>query len=367
MACGRDGYHDTARQTRYPAAVASVPRGARGWVYAGAMALIEYDASDVSAALTEDKARFIGRANCLIGIQQFTEQMYGERHRDAMAAKAVELIRVKRRRTLSGAAARLLRIAWQTELSANMGSGFDDPALRRVSMHTMPVSAYFALYSLLRVFRLVVEGNGGNKHASMHKYFARHRVRQLPLPWRITLAGDPEDGDGCLLDPPGITEPYGFNPMERGHDPAAYVCMALRMTRRWKVASARLDWLADNRKADGSPRKQLPKGQRATIVADLRPTTLLDLVYELRRRANYESADEYSAEVIDADVSRFHDGLSNLLDSGMLVIEAQLAALIGCSKYEDQAMKWFDGAERVGVWAAQPLARRALAIHSALS
>jgi hypothetical protein len=84
-----------------------------------------------------------------------------------------------------------------------------------------------------------------------------------------------------------------------------------------------LEWLKarDNRKADGTMRKRLPKGEAERIANRIRPTSLPDFVYELRRRANYESTDEYGAEVTDADIPRLHDGMELLLDTGMLVVE----------------------------------------------
>jgi hypothetical protein len=72
-------------------------------------------------------------------------------------------------------------------------------------------------------------------------------------------------------------------------------------------------------------RKRLPKGEAERIANRIRPTSLPDFVYELRRRANYESTDEYGAEVADADIRRLHDGMELLLDTGMLVVETQVA------------------------------------------
>jgi hypothetical protein len=58
----------------------------------------------------------------------------------------------------------------------------------------------------------------------------------------------------------------------------------------------------------------------------MRPTSSSILAYQLRRRANHKSADEYGSEVTGDDVVRFHLGMEALLDSGLLVIRTLIAA-----------------------------------------
>ena len=212
------------------------------------------------------------------------------------------------------------------------------------------------------------EGSPTDKHQSVHNAFAKNRTSKLPVPWCATLAGDPEQVDDCLLRPVSLVVPYAFNPMERSHEPAAYVWAALRMTRRWKFAVARSVWLNEkkNRKADGTPRKRLPKGEAERIAAKMRPTSLFDFVYELRRRANYETVDEYGAEIADADIGRFHDGMCSLLDTGLLIAETQLAQHIGVRQLEEIADGWTRSARRIGGWAAEPLKGRLKAVAHAL-
>ena len=95
----------------------------------------------------------------------------------------------------------------------------------------------------------------------------------------------------------------------------------------------------------------------------MRPTSLLDFIYELRRRANYETADAYGAEVTDEDIRRFHNGMEALLDAGMLVVEAQLARRVGLGELEALAGEWTRGAKRIGPWAAERVERRLEAVR----
>jgi hypothetical protein len=120
-----------------------------------------------------------------------------------------------------------------------------------------------------------------------------------------------------------------------------------------------------NYKSNGEKRKMLPKGKKHELGLKLRATTLLDLLWELRRRANYESADEYTSEVADADFARFHDGLISLLDTAMLITETEIAQRVGVDALKDVGAEWTRGARRAGTWATQALQTRFAAIEAA--
>lgn len=120
-------------------------------------------------------------------------------------------------------------------------------------------------------------------------------------PWRLTLSGDPRSASTCSLEP-AVCDVVGFNLMESGHEAAEYVAAGLRMTRRWKLEAARDEWLKRSRKKDGSRYSNLPAAGRTEILRALRRTTLMDFLYEIRRRTNYESVDEYGSDATDAEV-----------------------------------------------------------------
>lgn len=98
------------------------------------MAEIKYDLSGAGAAqLTEEMARFLGRANSLAAIKTFTEEEHGDPPHESIASELRSRLRNRQRRAVSSHAANLLRIAWQTELAARFASAIDDPALKRIS------------------------------------------------------------------------------------------------------------------------------------------------------------------------------------------------------------------------------------------
>lgn len=327
------------------------------------MPQIHYDLTGAGASeLTEEMARFLSRANCLAAIHSYTADEHGDPPHESMSLELKSKLRARQRRSLSPAAAGLLRIAWQTELAARFASAFEDPALKRVSAQTLPVNSYYAVFNCRRALGHVV-GSRLDQHRAVADDFAG-QARRFPRPWSIRLDGDPDDLEACKLTPP-IVEPYALASIKRGHPSADYIWGALRMARRWKLELVRDSWIRQNRNRDGSKRQRLPPGMKSKLALGLRATTLHDFLWELRRRANYESADEYTSEVADNDFVRFHDGLISLLDTAMLIAETELAHQVGPKALDEAAAEWMRGARRAGTWATQPLEMRIDAIRAA--
>jgi hypothetical protein len=125
------------------------------------------------------------------------------------------------------------------------------------------------------------------------------------------------------------------------------------------------DWLRKNKTKSGAQRKRLPAAVRLKIVTDLRPTTLMDFLYELRRRSNYEGVDEYGSDAESTNVERFHRGLLHVADMGLLHYEVMLVQCVGLAAYEAEVLAWSRSAARVGSWATQAVERRLRAVKNA--
>jgi hypothetical protein len=250
-----------------------------------------------------------------------------------------------------------------SRLAARVSDAYDDDMLRRVAAQTLPVQAYYAVFNAARAMTTVA-GTKCATHQAVHRDFQSQRARYAYRSWGVTLAGDPDSLTDCIFEPQ-ITVPYSFNPMELSHDPEQYVCAALRMTRRWKVALQRDDWLRRNKTKGGSQRKRLPTTERAKLITSLRPTTLMDFLYELRRRSNYEGVDEYGSGAEDANVERFHRGILHIADIGLLHYEVTLAQYVGLEAYEEEVLAWIRSAAKIGSWATEAVERRLEALKSA--
>jgi hypothetical protein len=315
--------------------------------------------------LSEAKAKFISMSRVVLGIQDCDwASAQGVDVREAAAAKLASRP-FKARHTISSNAPRLLRVAWQMELAARLGQQLDDPGLRQATLPTLPVQVYYAVFNAARAMTLTA-GRPHDAHSKIHEVFAAEHYRRAFGAWSVRLTGDPEHPAASILDPP-ICVPISFNPMEIRTDDAEYVWAALRMARRWRLERARVRWLGDkkNRTRKGAPYKNLPGTARAELVNAERCTTLMDFTYELRCRTNYRSIDEYSTEVADEDVRRFHDGLMHLMDVGLLCYEGQIALYAGSNALRQEFDAWATGAQSIGSWATESGRARLDALRSA--
>jgi hypothetical protein len=328
------------------------------------MPIIHYDVSDVPSELTEETARFIARAHCVDGVRRYAEACHGGDVHRVIAAGVVASRDGQRRRTLLPASARLLRVAWQTEAAIRFADLSDDPLLQRVNAQTVPVQTYYAVFNGFRAMTGAL-GSPVDQHRSLQEDFAKNRAEMLPLPWSVRLSGDPDEVATCRLEPP-IVDPVAFNPISTQYEPAHYVWAALRMARRWKVEVAKANWLKNNRRANGERYKVLRSGARSELLYKMRPTTLLDFVYELRRQASYETADEYASDATDAQVARFHEGMTFITDTGLLIVEATVATACGFEALNNVAEGWRESTQRLGAWASASVNRRLAAINAVL-
>ena len=315
--------------------------------------------------IDDSKVRFVVISNVLGAIQDYDCGGWKapDPHEDAAMAIMRHGKKLNVPRPLNKAVGRLLRIAWQTELAARVSNAYDDDMLRRVAAQTLPVQSYYAVFNAARAMTAAA-GTACSTHQAVHRDFQSQRAPYSYRSWGVTLAGDPKSLTDCIFSPQ-IAIPYSFNLMELSHEAEQYVCAALRMARRWKIALLRDDWLRKNPLKNGGNRKRLPAAERAKIVTNLRPTTLMDFLYELRRRSNYEGTDEYGADAEDANVELFHRGLLHITDMGLLHYEVMLVQYIGLEAYEKEILTWSRSAAKVGSWATKAVERRLEAVQLA--
>lgn len=316
--------------------------------------------------LTDDVAKFMSMSHVLAGIRSFDLQQAPTG--DPLVNIAVTASQRPFRRSVAipKDAAQLLRVSWQTELAARVGDQLDEPGLRQASLQTLPVQVYYAIFSAARALTIVA-GAAKSSHAHIHNIFQTEHIRRTAGAMEVTITGDPELPDACTIKP-SICQPAAVNPIESGYASADYVWAALRMARRWQCTRKREDWLNDkqNRTRKGTAYKRLPPGARAQIVESMRPTTMLDFIYELRCATNYQSIDEYAATVDDRDVLAFHHGLLHLLQTGLQTYETQIALYAGASRLKDQQDDWTRRVAGLGSWTTATIEARMQAITSAI-
>lgn len=311
--------------------------------------------------LTADVARFVAKANCAIQVRELAEAA-GPFEPPAISRLAKSL--PSRGKAFTSEARSRLRSAWQHELAARVHAFVGDPTVLRIGSHALPVTAYYALFNGFRAWAQV-QGIHADRHTQLQRTFSTQFASSLPLPWGARLNGDPASAASCTLERVGLLPPPlpTVNPVAyTRHSTEEMLLATLRMARKWMLDTQRERWLANNKTKQGIPRKKLPAGARAKLVAKLWPTTLLDFVYGMRVRSNYQQIDEYVSEPKDWNYSDFHRGMAFIVHSGLLMAETHLAALVGLDDLEREATSWADSVSAGGEWATRPVLQRIEAI-----
>lgn len=241
-----------------------------------------------------------------------------------------------------------------------------EPEFTRVNAPTLPVQAYYAMFSSLRVWT-AVQGSPCDTHENTQKTFATKLSKGIPGPWGATLVGDPHSVAKCtiFLDQSEVPMP-SVNPIKKGYDPFEYLAAALRMARRWQLERKSEKWKQSNRKKNGQRYKHLPRGKWSELCRNERPTTLLDFLYGLRRRANYLHVDEFSSTADDRYFDSFQTGLVHVVDRGLLLAEGRIATRVGWPAFEAVAVAWAKRVERSsGEWGGRSVRARLEALSAA--
>ena len=235
------------------------------------------------------------------------------------------------RRLLPTRAQQFLRNGWATEVLLNSPRVIGGPDIIGFANHWASVQGYYAVFEAFNALALVV-GTRLTTHEKMLRWAADqvgHPASPFVVPWTTRVAG-----------PPGAWTYEGFGtvrpvPISNLTSPTAataphLVALALRTTRKRQIAEHHGQWLKLLPTAAKTPRKRLPRAERDARCAKLRATTLIDLLYRLRRRANYEEADAFLSGALSvADAMAFHESLTEVVAATLLTTEIYLAHLVG--------------------------------------
>ena len=234
-------------------------------------------------------------------------------------------------RSLPTRAQQFLRNGWATEVLLNSPRVIGGPDIIGFANHWASVQGYYAVFEAFNALAMVV-----GTHLTTHEKMLRWAADQVGqpaspfvVPWTTRVAGPPGawsyEGFGTvrplavsnLTVPTATTAPH-------------LVALALKTTRKRQIAEHHDQWLRPLRTAAGKPRARLPKAELDARCAKLHATTLIDLLYRLRKRANYEEADAFLSGALSvADATAFHASLTEVVAATLLTTEIYLAHLVG--------------------------------------
>jgi hypothetical protein len=255
------------------------------------------------------------------GIAERTNAFLDERH-----------IRV---RSDSARSIHILGMAWATEAALNIDMA---PEIAPVANNWAVVQAYYACYQAFQAFLVAGGQSEIDSHARASRQFTSLWVKRgcdLP-PWSLGHAND-----GRVNFPDRATFPDAKSidaPNEQTYWTHASRC--LRKTRDGWLEDTRKEALELRRKTHGDDAR-LPTAQLAEIKAKARPANILDYLYRLRHRSNYEDARMFVDGPRELEQSvRLNVRLRELVSATMLAHELRIIRSIGPAPFLKAAQAW---------------------------
>jgi len=225
----------------------------------------------------------------------------------------------------------------------------------------LPVQAYYAVYKAILAFAVASRQAAPRDHRKALSLVSRAVERGLlPYPWALYCSGCPQTGSHQFGG--GLT-PQPLHPLANP-DPASTsdrIAMFLRTTRQ-KELDRRFADERRRRVAPGRSRRNISRTEKERMAGNLAPTTLFDLFWRLRMKANYEDADTFvlgAAGIPDARA--FADSLAILADASVAALEALVIAYVGPDDYSRFVTSYRD---RVRANPDSPVAVRAAMFQS---
>jgi hypothetical protein len=255
---------------------------------------------------------------------------------------------------------RLLINGWNTELllglQGQLAPDEDEPGLLALANQWAVVQAYYAIEKIVDALAVAKGSSPPRSHDKTKTLFAdQWAVRPCP-PWNLR-----HDGTRLLGLADGAATPqvntlgtvtsdncWGFIEVCLRTTRAPIVQQRLREARDRKKSERRNAWIKAagerSRKATSEPRWPLPHltpAEKSQIVATTRPTNMLDYLYRLRIRSNYQDASMFTegpssrAEALD-----MHLNLGRLVSWTLLLHELWIRKYAGRQTFDRHVSEW---------------------------
>lgn len=262
----------------------------------------------------------------------------------------------------------ILGNAWGTEFLLASAADFDDELIG-VANNWAVVQAYYAIYHITQALAVARGEQRPRSHpATQRSYCNNWCARPTPLPpWSLGW-----DASGCRNLPSGrtINNIHGWTTCD--HETCWDLAgMALRKAREEslkerrrrererKRAATKKSWREEeeSRRAKGKrPRKEpsfalphLTRAEKRAIDQSLRPSTLLDHLYRLRIRSNYEDSSMFTEGPEHPTQScAVHLSLRKITAATLLVHELLIGRLIGTKRLRTAIDDWVSASSVTG-------------------
>ena len=194
----------------------------------------------------------------------------------------------------------------------------------------LPSQAYYAVFHAVLGFAAASGQVIPRDHAAALKLAGKEVVRgSLPAPWDAWCEGCPQTGShrfGGLVPSADavhvLSSPDPWTSDDR-------LAMFLRTTRR-KELERRFNQERGRKPLPGRSRRNLMATDKERIATSMPPTTLFDVLWRMRKKANYEDADTFVLGAAgELDARRFGQALVIVTDATVAALEGLTAAYVG--------------------------------------
>lgn len=239
---------------------------------------------------------------------------------------------------------KLLWNSWSTEYAYNLGTHVNNDDYYKFSLHWNFPQAYYSVYLAMTAFN-ETQGIANDQHEKSIKLFG-NSVKDNHYPNAISFysMGLYDDFKYKNLDTFTMfpNNYFGLSRIESLDEAQTQIALFLKST-RIKNAEHKREKLRETKdkhflNGKGEFRKKFSKEHWDLIYKTIPYTTLLNLMYRLRIKANYHDVDAFVNA--DIDFKTFHESLGGIVNYLNYVHEAYIVKVIGNKEYEQILSKF---------------------------
>ncbi len=236
-----------------------------------------------------------------------------------------------------------LNNAWGVQALFKMGDMFiKEDDLVRLSNNWSIVQTYYILYYTTQA---LVISEGYSKpltHPQVHRTYYLYWSKQ---PWLLSPWSISHDEDGFHNLPPGIFVDDSVHPWKRVEELTALslFCKALRTTREELIKDGltRRKQRIAKKEDKLLSRVRLTKNQKRETDVRIRPTMLINYLYRLKRKTNYEQSSMLAIGPENMyQLNEFRENLGFLIEANLLITEMITKNAVGVDTYYSWCKEW---------------------------
>lgn len=238
---------------------------------------------------------------------------------------------------------RALVLSWTSRLQLGLAGWTEDRGVVGYTNAWAPVHAYYAVYGSVRAW-LAAQGHASTDHASALRAMSHAATERsvLPVPLSVACHGCPglEPAPTYTGVPDGVTPDAHVALLGRPDESLAWprLLKVLETTRRSSLEHRYAEWCQQR------GRKRMRSTEKLRVADRVAPTTLFDVFWRMRVRANYRDAEAFMMFDVPPEWHRqYYVGtvqLTDLVTSAVENLVVQQAGLGVYSSIAREFLRW---------------------------